>query len=48
MTYEIPSPVTDPEHPVQLDRYATGSDFRRRQLALFRQRQHEAEPEESR
>jgi hypothetical protein len=51
MTYEITAPRTATEHPAQLDRDATtraGSDFRRRQIDIFRKRQHEAEPEESR
>ncbi|MDJ0378290.1 hypothetical protein [Cryobacterium sp. PH31-L1] len=43
--------MTTSEHPEQYDRNATtiaGPDFRRRQLDIFRQRQHEHEPDESR
>ncbi|GEP27837.1 hypothetical protein CLE01_24350 [Cryobacterium levicorallinum] len=48
MTHEITAPMTATELPAQLDRDTTtsaGTDFRRRQLAIFRERQHEAEPE---
>ncbi|WP_166791346.1 hypothetical protein [Cryobacterium sp. Hh7] len=48
MTYEISSPTIAAEHPEQHDTNATGADFRRRQLDIFRQRECELELEESR
>ena len=48
MTHEISSPMNAPEHREQHDRIAANGDSRRRQLDIFRQRQHEADLEESR
>ncbi|WP_158251646.1 hypothetical protein [Cryobacterium sp. M91] len=48
MTYEISSPTTTAEHSEQRNRNATtsaGPDYRRRQLDIFRQREHELETE---